>query len=347
MSLHNKNIAFRHCSTPIKKKRRYTPNSAWDHIKDFVTLEVHKGTPQMTIISMLEQQSTSIEVYQFKRILKQWGLSDRNIKRRNQKYIYEIESKATKKGVTIRNWRFKDTGQSVKQSVLKRIIESDGKEFESIESSPGLLAPSPIDAIELDSLTPPFASLGLEMEITPSSLNADPPSAHDTDEFTHRITSMDNDAEEEIGVISSLSRSISSLEPISIDTYQDFRPATVVDENREYASIPSGQEEHATILAPKPDPKVEDTASLLQSLCEGIVPVIERFEVPVQDGLDTTIVDSANPYDFAAQLSDRFAPVLEIYRERQAIIARKYIQQVVLLRYGSFNCQCRLCATKS
>ncbi|KAK6525190.1 hypothetical protein TWF694_005336 [Orbilia ellipsospora] len=128
-----------------ERKRRYTPNATWDHIKDFVCNEAQNGRAQMSIITGLQQRGVDMELYQLKRLLRQWGVSDRNIKQKNRKYIFETEKTARLKGKRIRRWRFRDTGNEVKETQIKRILMADEKEFENIESSPGYLVPSPID----------------------------------------------------------------------------------------------------------------------------------------------------------------------------------------------------------
>ncbi|KAK6543671.1 hypothetical protein TWF694_000409 [Orbilia ellipsospora] len=128
-------------------KRQWTPKANWDGIKDYVTTEAGKGTAQRTIVLNLQEQGISIELHQLKRLLKQWGMRDRNLHQRNRKYIFETEERLKKKGKSVHGWKFGDTDQRVKQTQLDRIRESDGREFEDTNATPGNLIPSPVDIL--------------------------------------------------------------------------------------------------------------------------------------------------------------------------------------------------------
>ncbi|KAF3192694.1 hypothetical protein TWF788_000299 [Orbilia oligospora] len=132
------------------QKRRWAPKASWDRIKTFVLDEVTKGKTQKNIIEDLEGQGISIESYQLKRLLKEWGISDRNIRKKNRKYIFETEKRLKEQGKCVRTWRFKDTRQPVKQSQLAAIRRSTRKEFQGVEASPGALIVSPAELMEED-----------------------------------------------------------------------------------------------------------------------------------------------------------------------------------------------------
>ncbi|KAF3926607.1 hypothetical protein AA313_de0207463 [Arthrobotrys entomopaga] len=152
------NFDFRQCSPANKQKRQYKWTSSWDNARDFISREIQRGVPHQSIIAKLDEQGQPIKKHQFKRLFKQWGLSDHNLRQRHRKYIFGAERRVQQKGVSIRRWRFKDSGQSVKRSQLKSILESDGSEFKNIEASPGQLVASPSDVLDtspgnLDTIT--------------------------------------------------------------------------------------------------------------------------------------------------------------------------------------------------
>ncbi|KAF3142097.1 hypothetical protein TWF703_001320 [Orbilia oligospora] len=122
-------------------------------IKFFVLDEVTKGKTQKNIIEDLEGQGISIESYQLKRLLKEWGICDRNIRKKNRKHIFETEKRLKEQGKCVRTWRFKDTRQPVKQSQLATIRRSTGREFQGVKASPGALTVSPAELMEENSPT--------------------------------------------------------------------------------------------------------------------------------------------------------------------------------------------------
>ncbi|KAK6358178.1 hypothetical protein TWF730_007531 [Orbilia blumenaviensis] len=140
--------SFKNYDGPNSSKRQWVPTSSWDHIKTYVTHEVSKGKPQRSIVAELGRQGISIELHQLKRLLKEWGIRDRNISKKQRKYIFEMERSLKKQGQYARRWRFKDSNQPVKETQLKVIMKSNEKEFEGIKSSPGPLVYSPEYLIE-------------------------------------------------------------------------------------------------------------------------------------------------------------------------------------------------------
>ncbi|KAF3112904.1 hypothetical protein TWF102_004290 [Orbilia oligospora] len=91
--------------------------------------------------------------YQLKRLLKEWGICDRNIRKKNRKHIFETEKRLKEQGKCVRTWRFKDTRQPVKQSQLATIRRSTGREFQGVKASPGALTVSPAELMEENSPT--------------------------------------------------------------------------------------------------------------------------------------------------------------------------------------------------
>ncbi|KAK6544666.1 hypothetical protein TWF694_001354 [Orbilia ellipsospora] len=142
-----KNFDFRQCSPANTRKRQYKWTASWDSVRDFVSREIERGVPHMSIIAKLDEQGRPIKEYQFKRLLKQWGLSDRNLRQKHRKHIFDTERKAQQKGINIRRWRFKDTGQL--SAMISDYVDSRTKmDSLDIEASPGQLAASPFDVID-------------------------------------------------------------------------------------------------------------------------------------------------------------------------------------------------------
>ncbi|KAJ6257350.1 hypothetical protein Dda_8239 [Drechslerella dactyloides] len=141
-------LTITQCSGAGRQKRQYKRKSDWDDIKEYVIAEVKKGRPQLSILADLNRRGVPIKIHQFKRLLKELNISNRNIRQRHRKHIFETEKLARRKGKCIRGWRFGDSGQRVKQSQLDRILQSDGKEFQDIASSPGMLQPSPMSIMD-------------------------------------------------------------------------------------------------------------------------------------------------------------------------------------------------------
>ncbi|KAK6532581.1 hypothetical protein TWF281_006764 [Arthrobotrys megalospora] len=144
MPAQKRKLSIKACDGRDSQKRRWIPTAAWDHIKSFVSDEISKGKPQRSIVADLERQGISIELHQLKRLLKEWGIRDRNICKKNRKYIFETERRLKEQGKAVRTWRFKDTNRPIKQTQLDMIRRSNGEEFEGVEASPGALSPAEI-----------------------------------------------------------------------------------------------------------------------------------------------------------------------------------------------------------
>ncbi|KAF3934373.1 hypothetical protein ABW19_dt0209674 [Dactylella cylindrospora] len=129
-------------------KRQWNRKESWDHIKDFVISEVAKKRSQKAILASLHAQGISIERYQLQRLLKKWGVADRNLRQKHRKYIFDTESRLQREGKTVRTWRFGDTRSVIKSSQLESIRQSNGREFENLESSPGNLVFSPVGQVQ-------------------------------------------------------------------------------------------------------------------------------------------------------------------------------------------------------
>ncbi|KAF3914561.1 hypothetical protein ABW21_db0201205 [Orbilia brochopaga] len=147
MSDHQQSLIVKKCSGDRIAKREWKPKSSWDHIRGFVESEIRNGRPQKQLLANLQEQNVPIKMHQLKRLLNDWGLSDRNIRQRNRKYIFETEKRLQAKGKIVRGWKFGDTGQRIKDTQLARIRGSEEDEFAEIQASPGVLVPSPADVM--------------------------------------------------------------------------------------------------------------------------------------------------------------------------------------------------------
>ncbi|KAK6506635.1 hypothetical protein TWF481_005091 [Arthrobotrys musiformis] len=297
----------------IGKKRRYTPKSSWDHIKPFVSEEIKKGTPHKTIIADLGRRGINIEENQFKRLVKDLGLSDRNLQQRHRKHIFQIERRALKKGIEIRRWRFTDTRQVVKKSQLDRILRSDGKEFEDVVSSPGMLAPSPLDTLEsmaspLD--TNPDTHVGESEGPTMGTCNyaiQDRLPTHD-EENTPAIPSPSPQSEPQYNVAS-----------------EGISEATNPADTKPHKTGAEGLETLESKTATEPGIVNE---SILQSFCDDLQQCIESTLKESPCTPDQDILDTLTPQELVEYLSQVFRQNLKGRMDSQINIAKEYLSVI-------------------
>ncbi|KAK6341412.1 hypothetical protein TWF696_008488 [Orbilia brochopaga] len=148
MSKRQQNLTIQEYSGDRVAKRAYMSMSSWDNIRGFVETAIENGQSQKRLLASLQQQNIPIKMHQLKRLLNEWGLSDRNIRQRNRKYIFETDKRLREEGKVVRGWKFGDTGQRIKDTQLVRIRESAEAEFEDVQATPGVLIPSPEDIMD-------------------------------------------------------------------------------------------------------------------------------------------------------------------------------------------------------
>ncbi|KAF3922420.1 hypothetical protein AA313_de0205080 [Arthrobotrys entomopaga] len=124
---------------PNRRTRTYRPQSSFEHLRPYISQEIMRGAPHLSIIAAIEEQGHEIDIHVFKRLLRDWGLSNRNLRIENRKWIYEKENEALEKGVKIEKWWFHDTMRLVRGSQIEAIMRSDPARFEHVEASRGHL----------------------------------------------------------------------------------------------------------------------------------------------------------------------------------------------------------------
>ncbi|EPS45577.1 hypothetical protein H072_472 [Dactylellina haptotyla CBS 200.50] len=333
--------SFNFCqwSPEIKSKRQYTRKTSWDSIREFVSKEVKRGVPHPSIIAKLAEQGQPIERNQFKRLLKRWGLSDRNLRKKHRKYIYEAEQKARREGVRLR-WRFKDTGQSLKKTQLKRIRESNGAEFIDSEASPGQLIKSPTDALGESNGDLEIASnVESRRENDYSIENFLPnlsPATMDLDTF---IKSSERTEGLEVEKYYSLDGEVHHNSPIihlnnPIDSnfqhVQQERPEKMpYTDDSKYRENFGENAEDADFQTSAIDP-----TDFLQTFCADMLDSIEASSDPQPEIQGPDVLDSLESRELVHYLSYIFRPDLERWMTQQVDSAKAYLQAVDNLQHG-------------
>ncbi|EPS42593.1 hypothetical protein H072_3366 [Dactylellina haptotyla CBS 200.50] len=329
------------CSAAPKIKRGYTRQTTWDGLKDTVSQDIQRGIPHKTILAKIAKLGVSIKPHQFKRLLRDWGLSDRNIHKRHRKYIFLAEKAARIQGIKIQRWRFNDTGQYLDRARIRRILENKEKDFESktsqfnhsddriypvftlaivqidVESSPGGLAPSPLPQLD-----------------QPQSDNGNPTN----EDFS---PSYENNSEDSEMADALLIPEVECCETIlSLGSIQCIKPEghvqVLLPENGFLVNQPRSTKENAVdnddkeggkLESQEPDSAPNALNTLLQSFCEDLLQSIDALD-SLNDSLGKDILDELTPYELVDYLSQIFRKDLEQWKSQQTSKAEEYICKV-------------------
>lgn len=137
------------------QKRAYRRNEVWDEHKDFILDLVQRGEKQRNILEALKtERGFNTNLNQLKSKLGIWGVSNKNLAKKQRKWIYLMNRRRQAEGKeTV--FYFGDTGQEVTESQLGSIVKGGEREFSAmgnIPASPG----------ELEMVTPPPMASGDE-----------------------------------------------------------------------------------------------------------------------------------------------------------------------------------------
>ncbi|KAK6530708.1 hypothetical protein TWF281_007547 [Arthrobotrys megalospora] len=308
---------IRRCAGGVTKKRRYTPKAKWDHIRKQVTEEVRNGTPHLSIIAELKRKDVHIELYQFRRLLREWKLSDKNIKQKNRKYIFQMERCARERGKVIRGWWFGDpnnNGRRVKQTQLNRILQSDGKEFENVEASPGNLVPSPMDIF-----TPSQTHSEAFISTPPGQmLDAYADDEQDADaegelEIPAVYSEQAVDISEESPAEGSQRVTVDGKAEAPTDLSKPTPPQSFEEEDPTAGlsglSDTTGQSD--TDGTPQSQDGIVDPSEFLQSLCDDIIQSMDTPKESKVSTLNEAGFELLTPKQLAEHLSEVFRPNLD------------------------------------
>ncbi|KAK6537379.1 hypothetical protein TWF694_011567 [Orbilia ellipsospora] len=172
------------------KKRGYRRNEDWDDHKDFILDLVKRKVKQDGILEALKnERGFQAKANQLKRQLGMWGISKKNLKKNQRKWMVLISQKRKSEGKETRFY-FSDTGLDVPESQVTGVMRAGLFDIpENLPGSPG----------ELMAETPPPQS---EDESGPSGIEATashstPVAIEESQESTdvERITEMDLDVE--------------------------------------------------------------------------------------------------------------------------------------------------------
>ncbi|KAF3161558.1 hypothetical protein TWF788_002462 [Orbilia oligospora] len=130
------------------RKRGYRKNEVWDEHKDFILDLVGRGEKQRNILEALKnERGFNTNLNQLKSKLGIWGVSSKNLAKKQRKWIYLMKERRQALGKeTV--FYFSDSGQEITESQLGSIMKGGEKEFSAmndVPASPG----------ELEMATPP------------------------------------------------------------------------------------------------------------------------------------------------------------------------------------------------
>ncbi|KAF3937313.1 hypothetical protein ABW19_dt0202255 [Dactylella cylindrospora] len=136
------------------RKRGYRKNEAWEDHKEFILDLVKNKAKQERILEALkEERGFDTKLNQLKRQLGIWGISKRNLKQRQKKWLFLTNQRREEEGKETRFY-FADTGLEVGEAQVTSILRGTEDDYPGdLPASPGELefaTPSPeeVDADE-------------------------------------------------------------------------------------------------------------------------------------------------------------------------------------------------------